>query len=103
MVRIDVLEEDKIIKLIQIKGHANYKSYGNDIVCASISSIATTTINAILRLDNEAIYYEASDGDMEIKNIKNDHITNELLINMVNLLEELAKDYKKNIQVKRGK
>ena len=40
------LKDDKVIK-ISIRGHANYKDYGNDIVCASISSIAICTVNAI--------------------------------------------------------
>ena len=41
---------------IEIKGHAMYDDYGKDIVCASISSIAITTVNAILRLDEKALH-----------------------------------------------
>ena len=35
---------------IKISGHANYADYGNDIVCSSVSSIITTSINAIIML-----------------------------------------------------
>ena len=52
MIKISLLK-DQII----IKGHANYAEYGNDIVCASVSSIAITTINAILRFDSNNISY----------------------------------------------
>ena len=38
---------------IVISGHANYEDYGKDIVCASISSIAITTVNAIVEFDKE--------------------------------------------------
>ena len=43
---------------IEIKGHAYYDDYGKDIVCASVSSIVITTINAIIEFDPESIYYE---------------------------------------------
>ena len=46
MIKIDVKETDCIDK-IEIKGHANYSLHGSDIVCASVSSIAITTVNAI--------------------------------------------------------
>ena len=48
---IKILKEmDKII----ISGHANY-SDSNDIVCASVSSIMYTTVNAILNI-NETFF-----------------------------------------------
>ena len=36
---------------ITISGHANY-SDSNDIVCASVSSIMYTTVNAIMKLNH---------------------------------------------------
>ena len=49
MIKIDVKETDCIDK-IEIKGHANYSLHGSDIVCASVSSIAITTVNAIINI-----------------------------------------------------
>ena len=43
MIKVEI-ENNKI----EIKGHANYDDYGKDIVCASVSSIVITTINAII-------------------------------------------------------
>ena len=40
---------------ITILGHANYDEYGKDIVCAAVSSVVTTTIEAIAIFDNDAV------------------------------------------------
>mgnify|MGYP002524039258 CR=1 FL=1 len=42
---------------IQIKGHAMFDDYGKNIVCAGVSSVVTTTINAILSFDKDYINY----------------------------------------------
>lgn len=102
MVKIYVEESSKVITSITLKGHANYDTFGKDIVCASISSIVTTSINGILKLDKDAIFYQEDDGFITIKNIKKDKITNELLDNLVNLLENLKENYPKNILMERG-
>ena len=48
---IKVLKKGSIIK---ISGHANYDEKGKDIVCASVSSIVITTINAIIEIDHDS-------------------------------------------------
>lgn len=84
---------------IEIKGHANYDDYGKDIVCASVSSIVITTINAIIEFDPESIYYEDLNNRILIEKLKDDNITNKLINNMIELLEELEKSYKDNIKI----
>ena len=83
---------------IKISGHANY-SDGNDIVCASVSSIMYTTVNAIMSFDKDAIIYEDNNDVVTIKNIKKDEITNKLIDNMINLFDKLKNDYPKNINI----
>ena len=85
--------------LIRISGHANYDDYGKDIVCASVSSIVITTINAIIEFDPESIYYEDLNNRILIEKLKDDDITNKLINNMIELLEELEKSYKDNIKI----
>ena len=97
MIKIHVKKKDNQINGISIKGHANYADYGQDIVCAAVSSIVITSINAIINIDKNAIEYNDT---MFIKNIKKDDITNKLLTNMLNMLNELKKDYPKNIQIR---
>ncbi|NLA32666.1 MAG: ribosomal-processing cysteine protease Prp [Mollicutes bacterium] len=99
MIKVNYQKKDNQIKNIKINGHANYGSLGKDIVCASVSSIVITTINGILKIDNESIKYHENDS-LVIENLKFDEITNKLLNNMLNLLEELESDYPKNIKIR---
>lgn len=94
MIKVNITD-----KKITIKGHAGYDEYGRDIVCASASSIAITTINAILSFDSEAINYEEKKDELIINVLKNDKITKILINNMVSLFEELANQYEENIKV----
>ena len=83
---------------IKVSGHANYNTYGNDIVCASVSSIIYTTINGILNIDSKSISYK-DDKILEIHILKNDDITKKLIDNMLDLLKDLEKQYPKNIKI----
>lgn len=86
--------------LITISGHANY-SDTEDIVCASVSSIMYTTVNAILRFDNSAITYLDDKSKVEIKINNHDKTTTTLIDNMLSLFYELESNYKKNIQIRK--
>lgn len=86
---------------VSIVGHADYDDYGKDIVCSSVSSIVTTTVNAILIFDKKTIDYKVSEGSVKIDIIDEDDTTRKLIDNMVNLLTDLATDYPKNIKVER--
>lgn len=84
---------------ITISGHANSGEYGKDIVCASVSSIIYTTINAIESIKANSI--EVIDNDSMIINIlTDDEIVMKLINNMMSLLKDLSSDYPKNIIVK---
>jgi uncharacterized protein YsxB (DUF464 family) len=91
---IKIKEKDN--KII-ISGHASFDEYGKDIVCASVSSIVITSINAILRYNNKAIKYTNGD-ELVIEILKKDEIVNLLITNMLELLKELEKQYPKNIR-----
>ena len=99
MTNIKVLKENEKIVNVEIKGHTNYEDYGKDIVCSSISSIVTTTVNAIIRFNDDSINYEVSDGYIKISVVKFYKETSVLLENMIELLKELAITYKKNIKI----
>ena len=94
-----VIDKNKI----EITGHAGYDDYGKDIVCASVSSIVITTINNVLDIDEDSILYEDNDNKLKIEIKKDDEIVNKLINNMVLLLENLEKDYPKNIKILRRK
>ena len=84
---------------IDIKGHAMYDDYGKDIVCAAVSSIVITTINAILSFDKNAINYENKEGYINIDIVNESETTKKLINNMVKLLKDLEQDYQKNIKI----
>ncbi len=85
---------------IEIKGHALYADFGKDIVCSSVSSIVTTTINGIITIDKDAINHEYKNDTLKIEILKNDDITLKLIDNMMELLIKLSNDYPKNVKIK---
>ena len=95
MIKIEVKKDS-----ITIKGHALYEEEGKDIVCASVSSIATTTVNALLRIYEDCICYKDEDGYLKITIKKHNDIVDALIDNMIDLFKELEKEYKKYIQVR---
>ncbi len=94
MIKVDVCKNH-----IEISGHAMFDDYGKDIVCAAASSIVTTSINGILRLDEKALSYKMEKDKLSIDILKDDHITKTLIINMISLLKDLEKQYGKNIKI----
>ena len=94
MIKVEIKDN-----LITIKGHAGYDDKGKDIVCASVSSIVITTINAIIEINPDAIDYSDLDNEIIIRKLKEDETVNKLLNNMILLLENLEKDYKDYIKI----
>lgn len=100
MIKVVIKTVDNNIDSIKISGHAEYDVKGKDIVCAAVSSITITTVNAILKLDSNAIDYDQ--GSSLVIKIKKHNETIDILIeNMLDLLKELEKDYNKNIKINR--
>ena len=78
-----------------------FNNYGNDIVCASVSSIVYTTINGILNINAKAI--KVSDNkDLVIQLFDDSEMINKLILNMIELLTDLANQYPKNIKISKG-
>lgn len=98
MIKVVIETENIKTRKVIVSGHANYDVYGKDIVCASVSSIITTTINGILKIDEESINYN-DNNTLLIEVLKDNKIINILIDNMVNLLEELEEKYNKNIRI----
>ena len=95
MIKIKVLKDK-----ITIKGHSGYSEYGSDIVCASVSSMAIITINAILKYNDKSLKYKEADGLLEIEILVHDNIIDLLIDNLLEHLEDLKKQYKDNIEIK---
>jgi len=99
MIKVKTYIKDNNLIRISIKGHANYKDYGNDIVCASVSSIALCTINAIYSFKDNTIDVKESSGNLDIKVLEQDKISITLLENMIRCLSDIEKNYPSNIKL----
>jgi len=86
---------------ITVKQHAGYAEEGYDIVCASVSCICITTINALISIDEECVVYSEDDGFLELGIMKHDRIIDILIDNMLSLLTGLANDYPEYIKILR--
>ena len=86
---------------LKITGHAGYADKGNDIVCASVSSIIATSIN-LAHSYNEDIKYTDDGSKLEIINNTNDENVLKVLNNMIDMLIDLEKQYPKNIKISKG-
>jgi len=98
MIKVKINRDNDKIVSVYITGHSNYDEYGKDIVCSAVSSIAITTVNAIIKIDKECIDFIQSD-DLNIKIMKHTEVTDTLIQNMIDLLNELESQYKENIKV----
>lgn len=85
-----------------VTGHANYDDYGKDIVCASVSSLITCTVNGIYSLNKNSILYKDDSNTIEIK-ILDDENALKLFNILILMLKDLAKDYPKNIKIESEK
>lgn len=99
MIKVFISEKDNITQSVKITGHAGFSEAGSDIVCASVSSICITTVNALIRIDSECINYEETDGYLKVDIKKHSKVVDLLIENMISLLTELEKDYKKYIKI----
>ena len=99
MIKVNVKKNDDKIYELVIKGHAGYDVSGKDIVCAAVSSMAITTINNIIALD-DSIYYEEDSGLLKIRVENDTEVNQKLLNNLIRMFEELKQQYPKNIEIR---
>ena len=99
MIKVNVKYNNNKVYELVIKGHAGYDVHGKDIVCAAVSSMAITTINNIIALD-DSIDYEENSGLLVIRVKSDTEVNNKLLDNLVRMLTELKTQYPKNIEIR---
>ena len=95
MIKYTIHYSDLIV--VNVSGHADYSEKGTDIVCASVSSMLTMTVNLI---DN--LGYKFNDVKMESGNtsftISNNEVTKGIVTTLEELLDSLTNKYPKNIK-----
>lgn len=87
------------ITTIKVNGHALFARYGNDIVCASVSTAIIVTLNAIESLGlKDNINFELKEGKFCLKVLNEDQNLNALLKNLEFTLNDLRIQYPKNLK-----
>lgn len=69
-ISISKLKEHNVINELEIDGHANYAEYGQDIVCAAVSTLMFTLIASlgeVLKLSSDKYEYQMDDESGYIK------------------------------------
>ena len=99
MTKIKIKKDNDQINEIEIKGHSGYDEFGRDIVCASVSTMTITTINAIIRYDEESISYNQDEGLVKLVVLKHSEVVDMLLLNLISLLKELEEQYSKYVKI----
>ena len=95
MIRVEISS-----KKITVKGHANQATYGQDIVCASVSTAVIMSVNQI-EVFGKAHCIEASvlDGNTCITLVSEDETVSKVLDNLVFTLKDLELQYPKYIKI----
>ncbi len=103
MTRVEVrLGQGKLIKKITVKGHAGYAEYGNDIVCAGISTLLMTGALAVRELIGIEILEECCDGKLVLE-VPTDIVDDRLQVILQTVvigLRDIESGYPKNIEIK---
>ena len=100
MIKVEIKKQEGKIKEVLLKGHAMYDDYGKDIVCAGVSSIFITTVNAILKFDQNSIKVIEEKNKVTLRVLKESKENEKLIGNMLELLQELSQNYPKNITIR---
>ena len=95
MIKVNITDDT-----ITIKGHAGFADYGKDIVCASVSSIVTTTVNNIHIVNSKTLNYSDDGNVMKINITLDDKLVVKLFDNLKEMLIDISKEYPKNIMLK---
>lgn len=102
MIRYEVKHQDDVYS-IEVKGHANYANYGNDIVCASVSTAVILTANLLERLDLSYNIHKlvCEDGNFLLVVKDNNELTNKIMVNLEETLRDLENQYPNYIKIKK--
>lgn len=99
MIKYHKTLRDQNLESLVISGHALFADFGNDIVCAAVSTAVIMTINAIESLGERAnIKVIIEEGYVEINVLKSTKIVDGLLNNLTYSLNDLNLQFPKNIK-----
>lgn len=107
MIKINVQKKDNRIIYFKIEGHANAAEYGEDIICAAVSSVGQMTLNGMIEiLEMKNLSYKEMEGLIEC-DLKSSKITENEFIkasiltdSMISYLKDIAENYPEFVKLK---
>ena len=90
-----IIETNK--KMIYVHGHSGYGTYGNDIVCAAISTLTEATYNYLKATDNIVIN-SYGDGEFTIYLDKLNDSGEKIIKSFITMVDDLVSQYPKYIE-----
>lgn len=97
MVRVSILSKNEIVYGLEVKGHADFATSGQDLVCAGVSCIITGGFNALNKEDIESITLEEGYAKVILKpESESLKVLNTIIIQ----LQTIQESYSKYIQIK---
>lgn len=99
MIKVQVKKKKDKINEIIVSGHANHGKHGQDIVCASVSSMVMIAINIIINEDPYALIYNDEAGFMKVEYLYYAEHTHNVLLVLIHMLKELEEQYPANIKI----
>ena len=88
----------------EVIGHADYAEYGYDIVCSSITTAVFTTLGIIqMLLKKEEYSYEEKDGIVRFESLVDNQLVSDVILNLYNVLDNIQRQYPKNLKIKIAK
>ena len=98
MIRVALRSQDECITGFDVKGHAGYAEAGQDIVCAAVSVLTTTCVNALETVAGVKPTVKTSDGRMRVVVPRNSgHDAQVILQPLRQGLRDLAEQYSRYI------
>ncbi len=96
------------IQSMELRGHAGFAEYGQDIVCAAVSSLSIHTVNTLIGLAHIELDVEVDDvegGYLRIQlpdtlTEQQQHDAKLLLDGLVQSFVQLQEEHKENITIK---
>lgn len=93
MISVTLYKKEGNLKGFQVQGHAGYAKKGKDIVCAAVSSLVITTVNALEKFtDDEKKIFVTEDNAVIIVKFKDipGHDAKLLMDTMILGLKEIS-------------
>ena len=99
MIRVNFYKKGDMLTGFECKGHAESAEYGQDILCAFVSSACYMTANTVTEVLKLSADTRVTDGYMRVSNISSPEKAQDILKGMLLHMEELQKDYPEKIKV----